>query len=144
MVPGRDRTCDPWICSQTRICSQTSYRLCYAAQSNLQSKSANIRNRYNQVTHLTQDGKCQTYNETPQTRAKSLIITCFSFSRNFENENLLGTHKMLVLYPVLVAEQAELIATFLRFNNSRILGKYSVPVKCIKANPSSGLGGCQF
>ena len=27
---GRDRNCDPWICSQTRICSQTGYRLRYA------------------------------------------------------------------------------------------------------------------
>ena len=27
---GRDRTRDPWICSQTRICCQTRYRLCYA------------------------------------------------------------------------------------------------------------------
>ena len=27
MGPGQDRTRDPWICSQTRICSQTSYRL---------------------------------------------------------------------------------------------------------------------
>ena len=25
MVPGRDRTRDPWINSQTRICSQTRY-----------------------------------------------------------------------------------------------------------------------
>ena len=33
MVPGRDRTRDPWICSQTRICSQTHYRLRYAARS---------------------------------------------------------------------------------------------------------------
>ena len=41
---------------------------------------------------------------------KSLIITfVFLFSRNFEQPNLLGTHKMLVPYPVLVAEQAELI-----------------------------------
>ena len=32
MVPGRDQTRDPWICSQTRICSQTHYRLRYAAQ----------------------------------------------------------------------------------------------------------------
>ena len=29
MVPGRDRTRDPWICSQIRICSQTRYRLRY-------------------------------------------------------------------------------------------------------------------
>ena len=26
MGPGRDQTCDPWICSQTRICYQTRYR----------------------------------------------------------------------------------------------------------------------
>ena len=32
MVPGRDRTRDPWICSRTRICSQTRYRLRYAAR----------------------------------------------------------------------------------------------------------------
>ena len=35
MRPGRDRTRDPWNCSQTRICSQTRYmyRLRYAARS---------------------------------------------------------------------------------------------------------------
>ena len=32
MVPGRDRTRYPWICSQTRICNQTRYRLRYAAR----------------------------------------------------------------------------------------------------------------
>ena len=32
MGPGRDRTRDPWICSQTRICCQTRYRLRYVAQ----------------------------------------------------------------------------------------------------------------
>ena len=32
MGPGRDRTRDPWICSQTRICCQTHYRLCYGAR----------------------------------------------------------------------------------------------------------------
>ena len=30
--PGWDRTCNPWICSQTYICSQTCYRLRYAAR----------------------------------------------------------------------------------------------------------------
>ena len=30
MGPDWDRTRDPWICSQTRICSQTLYRLRYA------------------------------------------------------------------------------------------------------------------
>ena len=32
MGPDRDQTRDPWICSQTRICSQTCYRLHYAAR----------------------------------------------------------------------------------------------------------------
>ena len=32
MGPGQDRTRDPWICSQTRICCQTRYRLRYAAR----------------------------------------------------------------------------------------------------------------
>ena len=32
MGPGRDRTRDPWVCSQTRICSRTRYRLRYAAR----------------------------------------------------------------------------------------------------------------
>ena len=38
MGPGRDRTRDPWICSQTRICCQTRYRLRYAARSRLGGK----------------------------------------------------------------------------------------------------------
>ena len=32
MGPGRDRACDPWICSQTRICCQTRKRMRYAAR----------------------------------------------------------------------------------------------------------------
>ena len=42
-------------------------------------KTAKIRNRYNQVPHLTQDtnGKVTTYNATPQTRAKRPF--CFVF-----------------------------------------------------------------
>ena len=32
MGPDRDRTRDPWICNQTRICSQTRYRLRNAAR----------------------------------------------------------------------------------------------------------------
>ena len=32
MGPGWDRTRDPWICSKTRICSQTRYRLRYTAR----------------------------------------------------------------------------------------------------------------
>ena len=45
MGPGRDRTRDPWICSQTRICCQTRYRLRYAARysSSSSSSSSSIR-----------------------------------------------------------------------------------------------------
>ena len=32
MGPDQDRTRDPWICSQTHICSQTRYQLRYAAR----------------------------------------------------------------------------------------------------------------
>ena len=38
MGPGRDRTRDPWICSQTRICGQTRYRLRYAARKKIVSE----------------------------------------------------------------------------------------------------------
>ena len=33
--PGRDRTRDPWICSQTSFCNQTRYLLRYAARCNV-------------------------------------------------------------------------------------------------------------
>ena len=41
------------------------------------SKGANIRNRYNQVSHLTQDtnGKVTNLQQTPQTRAKRLALS---------------------------------------------------------------------
>ena len=43
MGPGRDRTRDPWICSQTRICCQTRYRLRYAARfTSLRSENTRI------------------------------------------------------------------------------------------------------
>ena len=32
MEPGSDRMRHPWICSQTRICSETRYQLGYTAQ----------------------------------------------------------------------------------------------------------------
>ena len=35
MIPNRDQTRDPRICSQTRISSQTRYRLCYAVPQHL-------------------------------------------------------------------------------------------------------------
>ena len=38
MGPGRDWTRDPWICSQTRICCQTLYRLRYSAGQNKHDK----------------------------------------------------------------------------------------------------------
>ena len=42
MGPGRDRTRDPWICSQTRICCQTRYGLRYAARSLFSQAFGNI------------------------------------------------------------------------------------------------------
>ena len=42
MGPGRDRTRDPWICSQTRICYQTRYRMRYAARYRLTEFSCTI------------------------------------------------------------------------------------------------------
>ena len=41
MGPGRDRTRDPWICSQTRICCQTRYRLRYLLERRQPSHSLN-------------------------------------------------------------------------------------------------------
>ena len=35
MAPDLDSICDPWICSQTRICRQTRYRLRYATPDGL-------------------------------------------------------------------------------------------------------------
>ena len=42
MVPSRDRTRDPWICSQTCICSQTRYQLRYAARYHCQGMQHNL------------------------------------------------------------------------------------------------------
>ena len=55
MGPGKDRTHDPWIYSQTRICSQTRYRLRYAAR----YKSIGIfPNAQGQVTHKPLVASC--------------------------------------------------------------------------------------
>ena len=56
MVPGRDRTRDPWICSQTHICSQTRYRLRYAARYISYASRTFIR-RY--MTGLSLQGICK-------------------------------------------------------------------------------------
>ena len=32
VTPGGERTCNTWICSQTHICSQTPYQLCYVVR----------------------------------------------------------------------------------------------------------------
>ena len=41
MGPGMNRTRDPWICSQTRICCQKRYRLRYADQYQVLKKIVN-------------------------------------------------------------------------------------------------------
>ena len=42
MGPSRDRTRDPWICSQTHICCQTCYRLHYGARKGAQWLSGRV------------------------------------------------------------------------------------------------------
>ena len=49
MGPGRDRTRDPWFCSQTRICCQTRYRLRYAARCRII-----LRCKQNQMMHIAE------------------------------------------------------------------------------------------
>ena len=56
MGPGRDRTRDPWICSQLRICNQTCYRLHYAARYELdkiQNEAARIATGATKLVSLT-------------------------------------------------------------------------------------------
>ena len=45
MGPGRDQTCDPWICSQTLICCQTCYRLRYVAQKLVEQHAASYKGK---------------------------------------------------------------------------------------------------
>ena len=52
MGPGRDRTRDTWISSQTRICCQTRYRLRYAARYQQEQKCIIIYNKVVPGTHL--------------------------------------------------------------------------------------------
>ena len=54
MGPDRDRTRDPWICSQTSICSQARYRLRYAARQNrgFDSEQEDIDPTTNIIPHL--------------------------------------------------------------------------------------------
>ena len=56
------------------------------------SKVAKIRNRYNQVPHLTQDtnGKVTNSQKTPQTRAKSRRVEDVSALRDLSNLKITG------------------------------------------------------
>ena len=42
--PGRDRTSYPWICSETRICYQTLYKLRYVARYSITDEKINKKN----------------------------------------------------------------------------------------------------
>ena len=53
MGPGRDRTRDPWNCSQTRICSQTRYRLRYAVSVQVKMSRQNVINVHNNGSFQT-------------------------------------------------------------------------------------------
>ena len=63
MGPGWDRTRDPWICSQLRICNQTRYRLRY-------DKSCDWR------------GKCLTHKAPPiicsRQQFQAQLVTCIA------------------------------------------------------------------
>ena len=54
--PGRDRTCDPWICNQTRICCQTRFRLRYAALYSLSDdKQADVIDAFNTTSRYLEN-----------------------------------------------------------------------------------------
>ena len=57
MGPGRDRTRDPWICNQTRICSQTRYRLRYAAWSSDKTETDSIQSQVTILKRAFKDEK---------------------------------------------------------------------------------------
>ena len=52
MGPGQDRTRDPWNCSQTRICSQTRYRLRYATRSHNMQQTKFWISKFKRNMHL--------------------------------------------------------------------------------------------
>ena len=76
------KQCDLWI-GQTIALKDTFERLLHThpiihmAHNNQSNKVAKIRNRYNQVPHLTQDtnGKVTNSRKTPQTRAKRSALS---------------------------------------------------------------------
>ena len=68
---GQDPTCGPCICSQTR------YQLRYPAQYLKVRKGAKIRNRYNQVPHLTQDSNGKVRNSQLDTTNESQEVSPF-------------------------------------------------------------------
>ena len=85
MGPCRDRTHDPWICSQTRICSQTLYRLRSTTsqynlhnETNLQTVPARSQQYYNSflpsTTHI--------WNSLPDATKNSPWVESFKHKLN--------------------------------------------------------------
>ena len=66
----------PWW-SFKELCFQKDIRLVFSITCRKVNKVAKIRNRYNQVPHLTQDtnGKVTNSQKTPQTRAKRSALS---------------------------------------------------------------------
>ena len=71
-IENRVSANDPFIGSIVRLNSKLPCIILYTDEQIKVSKVAKIRNRYNQVPHLTQDtnGKVTNSQKTPQTRAK--------------------------------------------------------------------------
>ena len=71
-----NRICN--LCTDNVIEDEMHFLLCCVFYSDVRiSKGAKIRNRYNQVPHLTQDtnGKVTNSQQTPQTRAKRSALS---------------------------------------------------------------------
>ena len=87
MGPGRDRTRDPWICSQIRICNQTRYRLRYAARFKGLVKQ-DIKNiALLERTLSTAFNKTKTKQRTPTNNYESTVLertaTCATWDSRF-------------------------------------------------------------
>ena len=82
MGPGRDRTRDPWICSQTRLC----YRLRYAARSSFLFKFYHVSKQHgdpDQMPHSAASGlglHCLPISNKKDARLKWVTVSSYDFT----------------------------------------------------------------
>ena len=72
MGPGLDITGNPWLCSQTRICRQTHYRLSYVAW------SVHLLSKYHELSLILKQLQA-----LPMYLDRSLLASCTSISSIF-------------------------------------------------------------